>query len=73
MRLTFHRLLQKDLRSALSYYDEVAGPQLAGRLYDEFESLVATIEQNPRRFHGCRRLPAAAGQLPVVSLPPALP
>jgi len=52
MRLTFHRLLQKDLRSALSYYDDVAGPQLAGRLYDEFEGLVAAFEENPKRFHG---------------------
>ncbi len=51
MRLTFHRLLQKDLRSALSYYDDVAGPQLAGRFYDEFEGLVAAIERNAGRFH----------------------
>jgi plasmid stabilization system protein ParE len=52
MRLTFHRLIQKDLRSALSYYEDAAGPQLAKRFYEEFEGLAAAIEQNPRRFHG---------------------
>jgi plasmid stabilization system protein ParE len=51
MRLTFHRLIQKDLRSALSYYQDAAGPQLANRFHDEFEGPVAAIEKNPKRFH----------------------
>jgi plasmid stabilization system protein ParE len=57
MRLTFHRLIQKDLRSALSYYQDAAGPRLANRFHDEFEGLVAAIEKNPKRFHGLAGVP----------------
>ena len=31
MRLTFNRLVEKDLRSALSHYDDAVGPHLARR------------------------------------------
>ncbi|MGA2864953.1 MAG: type II toxin-antitoxin system RelE/ParE family toxin [Verrucomicrobiota bacterium] len=51
MGLTFHRLIRKDLRSVLAYYEEAVGPELARRFYQEFEELVAAIERNPRRFH----------------------
>jgi plasmid stabilization system protein ParE len=52
MQLTFNRLVQKDLRGALSHYDNAVGPHLARRFYDEFEELLAAIEMNPKRFHG---------------------
>lgn len=51
MGLTFHRLIRKDLRSVLAYYEEAVGPELARRVCQEFEKLVAGIERNPRRFH----------------------
>ena len=55
MQLTFNRLVQKDLRRALSHYDEAVGPHLVRRFYDEFEGLVAAIQRNPKRFHGVPR------------------
>ena len=50
MRLTFHRLIQKDLRSALGYYDAAAGPQLVRRFYEEFEGLERRIMKTSRLF-----------------------
>jgi len=51
MGLTFHRLIQRDPRNVLTYYEEEGGPVLSGRFYQEFETVVRRIEQNPRRFH----------------------
>ena len=51
MGLTFHRLIQRDLRSVLAYYAEEVGPELAERFYLEFETLARRVERNPRRFH----------------------
>lgn len=51
MRLIFHRLVQKDLRGILNYYEDAAGPVLASRFYKEFEQLVDSISQYPGRFH----------------------
>ena len=51
MSLTFHRLIQQDLRSVLTHYEEEVGPELATRFYREFEELAARIELNPHRFH----------------------
>lgn len=52
MLLTFNRLVRKDLRGALSHYDDAVGPHLARRFYNEFEELLALIQRNPKRFHG---------------------
>ncbi len=51
MGLTFHRLIQRDLRNVLTYYEEEGGPALSERFYQEFEIVVRGIERNPRRFH----------------------
>jgi toxin ParE1/3/4 len=51
MGLTFHRLIQRDLRNVLNYYEEEGGPALSKRFYQEFETVVRRIERNPRRFH----------------------
>jgi hypothetical protein len=48
MLLTFNRLVRKDLRGALSHYDDAVGPHLARRFYDEFEELLAVIQRNPK-------------------------
>jgi plasmid stabilization system protein ParE len=52
MRLAFHPLVPKDLRRALSYYEDEAGPEVARRFQEEFDGLSAAIEENPKRFHG---------------------
>ena len=51
MGLVFHRLIQKDLRSVLRYYEEEVGPELARQFYDEFERVIEAVAENPRRFH----------------------
>jgi len=51
MGLVLHRLIQRDLRSVLTYYRGEVGPELALRFYAEFEQLVAEVAANPRRFH----------------------
>jgi plasmid stabilization system protein ParE len=51
MRLRFHPLIPKDLRGALSYYEEEAGLEIAIRFQEEFKALSAAIEENPKRFH----------------------
>jgi plasmid stabilization system protein ParE len=35
----------------LSYYEEEAGPEVAGRFETEFRAVAAAIEENPQRFH----------------------
>jgi plasmid stabilization system protein ParE len=51
MALIFHRLVQKDLRTALRYYEEESGIVLADRFFAELDSLVAEIERHPKKFH----------------------
>ena len=51
MRLSFNRLVPKELRSALTHYHNAVGPHLAQRFYDEFEEPIAAIQRNPKRFH----------------------
>jgi plasmid stabilization system protein ParE len=51
MRRSFHPPVSRDLRSALRYYEEEAGPEVAGRFENEFRGLAAAIEENPKRFH----------------------
>jgi plasmid stabilization system protein ParE len=52
MRLSFHPLIARDLRTALGYYEEEAGQEIARRFQEEFEVLSGAIEENPKRFHG---------------------
>ena len=51
MALIFHRLVQKDLRTALRYYEEESGTALADRFFAELDALVAGIERHPKKFH----------------------
>ena len=51
MGLIFHRLIQKDLRAVLAYYEEEGGTQLADRFFSELDSLVEVISREPRRFY----------------------
>jgi plasmid stabilization system protein ParE len=61
MKAIFHRLIKKDLRSALEYYDSEGGALLGDRFFEDVESTIAKVEDNPERFHhvaeGLRRAP----------------
>jgi plasmid stabilization system protein ParE len=56
----YHRLIQKDLSSAISHYDQEGGTKLGDRFFDEIESAICKIEQNPTGHHfsdgGLRRV-----------------
>ena len=51
MSLIFHKLVQRDLRVVLRYYEEEGGPQLADRFFVELGSLVRDVESTPEKFH----------------------
>jgi len=51
MEVSFHRLIQKDLRSALDYYETEGGEILADRFFEDVESTVERITGNPRLSH----------------------
>ena len=51
MGLIFHRLVQKDLRAVLRYYEEQGGTALADRFFAELDGLVGEISREPTKFH----------------------
>lgn len=51
MALIFHKLVQRDLRIVLRYYEEEVGVELADQFFDELHRLVREVEQNPTKFH----------------------
>ena len=51
MALIFHRLVQKDLRAVLRYYEEESGVALADRFFAELDGLVAEMGLHPKKFH----------------------
>jgi len=59
-QVIYHRLIQRDIHSALDYYDREGGSKLGDRFFSEIQSAVIDIEQNPLRHHfsdgGLRRL-----------------
>ena len=59
-RLVYHRLIQRDLRAALRYYETESGIELADRFFWEVEEAVSSIEANPTGHHfsesGLRRV-----------------
>ncbi len=61
MQVIYHRLVQKDLRAALNYYDSEGGTKLGDRFFQDVEATVAKVTENPRTFHfaatGVRRVP----------------
>ena len=58
--LIYHRLIQKDIKSAITHYDEEGGTKLGDRFFDEVEVAVSRIENNPTGHHfsdgGLRRV-----------------
>ena len=51
MEVIFHRLIQSDLKAALSYYDAEGGSKLGDRFFEDAEATVARVIHHPRGFH----------------------
>ncbi|MEI6536691.1 MAG: type II toxin-antitoxin system RelE/ParE family toxin [Verrucomicrobiaceae bacterium] len=51
MRVRFHRLVQRDVDSALNHYAQEAGEQIAEAFFGAFEEIVGRALENPLRFH----------------------
>jgi plasmid stabilization system protein ParE len=60
MEFIFHRRIQKDLRSALVFYEEEGGPKLGDRFFAEAEQATMEVVKHPEGFHfianGLRRV-----------------
>lgn len=51
MDVTFHRLITRDLRAALSYYEREGGSALADRFFSEVEECIERIRHRPHGHH----------------------
>lgn len=51
MEVIFHRLINKDLRIALEWYESEGGETLADRFFADAEDTVEKISRNPQGFH----------------------
>jgi hypothetical protein len=61
MKVVFHVLVKKDLKTSLAYYDSEGGRKLGDRFFDEVEATIAGVLEYPKRHHfvdeGLRRAP----------------
>lgn len=51
MDVIYHRLINRDLRTALDYYESEGGLKLGDRFFEDVERTVTKIEANPKGFH----------------------
>ena len=51
MDVAFHRLVPRDLRAALSYYEREGGSTLADRFFSEVEQCIERIHHRPEGHH----------------------
>jgi len=51
MDVTFHRLIPRDLRAALDYYDREGGSALGDRFFAEVEQCIQRIRNRPEGHH----------------------
>jgi len=60
MSAVYHWRIQKDLRTALAYYDAEGGSDLGDRCFAEVEHAAAKVMAHPQAFHfaapGLRRV-----------------
>lgn len=49
--IVYHRLIQRDIRSALDYYEAEGGPKLADRFFSEVQGALDKIAANPTSHH----------------------
>lgn len=50
MSLVFHPLVQRDINTALRYYDAEDGPSLGDRFYSELNRKLEEVEAAPAKF-----------------------
>jgi len=50
MRLDFHPKVWSDIDAVMTYYEQVASPQLADEFYAELRSFIEKAAANPERF-----------------------
>ena len=59
-QVIYHRLIDRDIRCALDYYESEGGSRLADRFFADVQATVGAIEQNPTSHHfsdgGLRRI-----------------
>jgi hypothetical protein len=48
MTVRYHRLIKKDLRAALAYYDSAGGEKLGDRFFQEVENTIEDVLRNPQ-------------------------
>ena len=51
MEIIYHRRIQKDIRSALAFYEDEGGPKLGDRFFADVEEAVAKVIRSPQGFH----------------------
>ena len=59
-QLIYHRLVQRDLQTALDYYDDEGGCKLGDRFFADVEAAIEAVDKNPQGHHfsegGLRRV-----------------
>ncbi len=50
-RVSYHRLIRRDLRSALDYYEAEGVEKLADRFFADAEATIHSVERNPLGHH----------------------
>jgi len=50
-QVIYHRLIQRDIHSALDYYDGEGGRTLGNRFFVDVEAVIKSIEKNPKGHH----------------------
>lgn len=48
--IAFHRSIHADLKEILSYYESEAGIKVANEFFDQFQTQVITVGENPAFF-----------------------
>lgn len=51
MEIIYHRRIQKDIRSALAFYEDEGGSKLGDRFFAEAEGTTERVIRNPQGFH----------------------
>lgn len=55
MRLVFHPRVSADIARVMSYYEDVAGAQLADEFYNELQSVFMAAAKAPETYQICTR------------------
>jgi plasmid stabilization system protein ParE len=50
VKIVFHPLVFSEIDAIMSYYEEIAGPALADRFFEDFSETVRKVSANPQSF-----------------------